>query len=139
MKPFNVSKINDRFLLGGPTTIRGFEMWGVGPRVQGYAYGGEVYWAAGLHLFSPLPYLKGQLFQRIRIHGFLNAGNLIQYSERQWEDITNVLSCVEHLLPLRNLIKDTRASIGIGLHCRLGVAQIEINYALPLIAQSTDW
>ena len=35
MQPYSPSKINDRFLLGGPTTLRGFGMWGVGPREQG--------------------------------------------------------------------------------------------------------
>ena len=35
MQPYRPSKINDRFLLGGPTTLRGFGMWGVGPREQG--------------------------------------------------------------------------------------------------------
>lgn len=35
MRPYTPSKINDRFLLGGPTTLRGFGMWGVGPREQG--------------------------------------------------------------------------------------------------------
>ena len=77
IKPFTAaSKINDRFLLGGATTIRGFEMWGLGPNVQGYSYGGECYWATGLHLFMPLPYVRGELFRRIRLHGFINSGNL---------------------------------------------------------------
>ena len=43
-----------------------------------------------------------------------------------------------HLSQLPNLLRDTRFSCGIGLHCRLGVAQIEINYAVPLRAKSND-
>ena len=31
------SKINDRFVLGGATTLRGFQMWGMGPRCHGEA------------------------------------------------------------------------------------------------------
>ena len=35
MRPFTQSKINDRFLLGGATSLRGFGLWGAGPRDQG--------------------------------------------------------------------------------------------------------
>ncbi len=72
------SKINDRFLLGGSTTVRGFQMWGLGPRRGGYSLGGDIYWALGLHLYHPLPYMGNRgLFQRIRLHAFSTAGNLI--------------------------------------------------------------
>ena len=33
--PGDVIRINDRFFLGGPLTLRGFEMKGVGPRDAG--------------------------------------------------------------------------------------------------------
>ncbi|XP_019849234.1 PREDICTED: sorting and assembly machinery component 50 homolog [Amphimedon queenslandica] len=123
LKPFSPSKINDRFLLGGSTTLRGFEMWGVGPHRHGYSYGGEAYWATGLHLFLPLPFTSGEFFRRIRFHGFLTAGNL------------NELCSLSSFL---NLLKETRLSGGFGMHCRLGIAQIELNYAIPLRAQSHD-
>lgn len=53
-------------------------MWGLGPHYQGYSYGGEAYWATGLHLFTPLPYTSGELFRRIRLHGFINGGTLTE-------------------------------------------------------------
>lgn len=34
--------IADKFLLGGSTTIRGFEMGGIGPHADGFALGAEV-------------------------------------------------------------------------------------------------
>lgn len=125
LKPFiSNSKINDKFLLGGPTTLRGFHMWGMGPRSQGFSLGGEAYWANGLHLYCPLPYTSGEFFRRIRIHSFITSGNLMECSK---------------LSHLTELFQNIRVSCGIGLHVRLGVAQIELNYALPLKAQPQDW
>ena len=80
LKPFlsSCSKLNDRFLLGGPTTLRGFEMWGVGPRSCGYSLGGDAFWALAFHCYHPLPYLdKAGFFGRIRLHSFAAAGSLI--------------------------------------------------------------
>ena len=76
---FTPSKINDRFLLGGPSTLRGFSMWGAGPRENGFSLGGEAYWATGLHLYTPLPLVSSTgLFQRIRLHGYATAGNIVK-------------------------------------------------------------
>ena len=35
IRPYSNNHLPDRFLLGGGTTLRGFGMWGVGPREQG--------------------------------------------------------------------------------------------------------
>lgn len=79
---FTPSKINDRFLLGGPSTLRGFGLWGVGPGERGFRFGGEAYLAGGLHLFAPLPLLpRSGLFERIRLHGFATAGNILRTGE----------------------------------------------------------
>ena len=57
---------------------RGFEMRGVGPASDGDAVGGTAYWAAGLHLYSPLPLRPhwGGLGDLFRTHAFLTAGNI---------------------------------------------------------------
>ena len=47
--------VADKFFLGGPLNLRGFDMRGVGPSSDGNAVGGTAYWAAGLHLYTPLP------------------------------------------------------------------------------------
>ena len=44
----------------------------------GYSKGGECYWASGLHLFAPLPLITNSFLQRIKLHSFLTAGNLIE-------------------------------------------------------------
>jgi outer membrane protein insertion porin family len=51
-----VVTIADHFFLGGPLNVRGFEMRGLGPSSEGNAIGGQMYWAAGLHLYTPLPF-----------------------------------------------------------------------------------
>jgi hypothetical protein len=46
--------------------------------------------------------------------------------------------CAEFLPGISDLARNTRCSCGVGLHFRLGVAQIELNYAIPLRAQRSD-
>lgn len=88
-------RINDRFFLGGPLNIRGFDYHGAGPHSDGEkknllkflgrnlfhsgaALGGDCYWATGLHLYTPLPFLyhRENLMSYVRLHYFLNAGNV---------------------------------------------------------------
>ena len=60
--------IADRFFVGGPLNVRGFEMRGLGPSSENCALGGLTYWAAGLHLYSALPFASssspGKIFLR---------------------------------------------------------------------------
>ena len=38
-----------------------------------------MYWASGVHLFAPLPLISNpSLVQRIKLHSFLTAGNLVE-------------------------------------------------------------
>ncbi|KAJ1933252.1 hypothetical protein EC988_009181, partial [Linderina pennispora] len=48
----------DRFFLGGPTSVRGFEHRGIGPRDHSDALGGDVFYAAGVSLLTPLPLVR---------------------------------------------------------------------------------
>lgn len=70
--------IADRCYLGGPLSIRGFETRGVGPHSDGDALGANAYWAAGIHLFTPLPFRpgKGGFGELFRTHFFANTGNV---------------------------------------------------------------
>jgi len=54
-------------------------MRGLGPSCGSNALGGEMYWAAGLHLYSPLPFgpRRGGFGELFRTHFFINAGNLL--------------------------------------------------------------
>ncbi|XP_071441957.1 sorting and assembly machinery component 50 homolog A [Hetaerina americana] len=118
------SKICDRFYLGGPLSIRGFDWRGAGPRDQGNSLGGEVFWAGGLHIFSPLPFRPGgggfgDLF---RTHIFVNAGNICASSSNYKDYFQNI-----------------RLAYGIGIALRLGqIARVELNYCVPVLAQKYD-
>ena len=59
-------------------------MRGLGPNSENCALGGLMYWAAGLHLYAPIP-LAGMtkasgFFDLFRTHMFVNAGNLVNDS-----------------------------------------------------------
>lgn len=68
----------DKYYLGGPLSVRGFETRGVGPHCDGNALGALAFWSAGLHLFTPLPFRPGRngFGDLFRTHFFINSGNL---------------------------------------------------------------
>ncbi|XP_048728187.1 sorting and assembly machinery component 50 homolog [Ostrea edulis] len=123
-------RINDRFFLGGPLTLRGFNARGVGPHSDENALGGETYWAGGLHLYTPLPFRpgKGGFGDFFRSHFFINAGN-----------VYNLQSDKSVLENLKGLSDEFRLSYGAGIVLMLGnLARMELNYVVPLRAQARD-
>lgn len=81
MSPLSKDKkmnIADMYYLGGPLSLRGFQTRGIGPHSDGDALGATSYWAAGLHLFTPLPFRPGRggFGDLFRLHYFVNAGNI---------------------------------------------------------------
>lgn len=124
-------RINDRFFLGGPTDVRGFNVRGIGPQDSGNFLGAESYWAAGVHLYSPLPFNpgKGRWGDIIRMHAFANAGNLCNVN----------LNNPNYLDQLKQLQENIRWSYGAGILLKIGrVARFELNYCVPKSAQPTD-
>ncbi|XP_008313447.1 sorting and assembly machinery component 50 homolog B [Cynoglossus semilaevis] len=124
------SCIADRFYLGGPTSVRGFGMYSIGPQCQGDYLGGEAYWAGGLHLYTPLPFRtrKGGFGDLFRTHFFLNAGNLcnLNYGDGPQSHLKKLAECI-------------RWSYGAGIVLRLGnIARMELNYCVPMGVQSGD-
>jgi len=121
--------IADRFFLGGPLSLRGFETRGVGPHSEGCAVGGETYWCTGAHLYSPLPLLRRTVITDLfRLHFFTNAGNIGNFQFR--EDYSQYI----------NTLRDNlRWAYGFGLILRVGqVARLELNYCVPVSAQNGD-
>ncbi|ETE73137.1 Sorting and assembly machinery component 50-like protein [Ophiophagus hannah] len=121
------SSIADRFYLGGPTSVRGFSMYSIGPQSEGDYLGGEAYWAGGLHLYTPLPFRPGQggFGDLFRMHFFLNAGNLcnLNYGEGPKAHLQKLAECI-------------RWSYGAGIVLRLGnIARLELNYCVPMGVQ----
>lgn len=117
--------INDRYFVGGPLSVRGFAMKGVGNHSLQASMGGEVFWASGLHLYTPLPFRPGRggFGDLFRMHFFANAGNL--------SDTAN--------LDMNEFLKRPRYSYGLGLMFMLGgMARLEVNYCIPRNAQPGD-
>ncbi|CAG9815218.1 unnamed protein product [Phaedon cochleariae] len=119
----------DAYFLGGPLTLRGFRQRGVGPHSDGDALGARGYWAAGAHLFTPLPFRPGRggFGDLFRTHGFVNVGNVGDF--RIAKD-GNLLDTLKHNL---------RVSYGLGVALRLGnMARLEVNYCFPYIFDKGD-
>ena len=68
-------------------------MWGIGPHDSGYSLGGQAYWAAGLHLYHPLPFLQGPINEFLKTHLFLTTGNLFCYG-----NVQEIVCCALSLL-----------------------------------------
>jgi len=114
--------ICDKFFLGGPMSLRGFQFRGVGPHTEGAGLGGTSYWASGAHLYAPLPFRQGRgyLGEYLRLHAFLTAGALCEGFDSA-------------------KLQDPRTSAGLGLVLSMGhVARIELNYCVPLKYESQD-
>lgn len=124
----------DRFFIGGPLNVRGFELRGLGPSSENFALGGLTYWAAGLHLYSSLPFASSShslagFLDLFRFHTFFNAGNLMSDYQFNQSFQDNVDRAVQNF----------RLSYGLGLAFKLGgVARIELNYCVPLRTQRGD-
>lgn len=110
--------LSSLFILGGPLTVRGFQMAGIGDHAEGAALGAHSYWATGLHLWSPLPFNRhfGGFADLFRVHGFATLGNTNNFS-----------------------LEGVRYSVGAGLAVRIGDrARIELNYCKPVLVGPTD-
>ena len=117
--------IADKFFLGGPMNVRGFEQRGLGPNCDGNSIGGQMFWATGLHLYTPLPFLKrGDYEELFRTHLFCTAGNNVSENEIKKMD---------------DVFKTFRLSYGVGLAFKLGgIARIELNYCIPVKSERGD-
>ncbi|KAJ8956337.1 hypothetical protein NQ318_015075 [Aromia moschata] len=114
--------MSDMYYLGGPLSVRGFQMRGVGPHSDSDALGSMSYWAAGLHLFTPLPFRPGRggFGELFRTHFFVNAGNIGNFQSVKGEDLVEALRA------------NLRLSYGLGIALRLGnMARLEVNYCFP--------
>ena len=71
-------RFKEQVCSGGPLNLRGFELRGAGPSADGSALGGSMYWASGLHLYTPLPFRPGRdgYGDLFKTHVFVTAGNV---------------------------------------------------------------
>jgi outer membrane protein insertion porin family len=95
------TRITDRFHLGGPTDVRGFREFGIGPKDGGInplpfkystpcwncdvnvgvgdAVGGEAYFAWSAGVLFPVP--NAPVTWPIRLQAFVNAGSLLPLNQ----------------------------------------------------------
>lgn len=112
--------LSDRFYLGGPLSVRGFKMGGIGERNGNDAVGGEAYWAVGASLIGTIPGL-GHL--PVKAHAFANAGSIVSKNEG---DI------------IKQLSETPRTSVGFGFIFHHSIGRVEANYCIPLRYGSSD-
>lgn len=114
--------VNERFYLGGPTSFRGFERYGVGPRdLEGNdTVGGNLFYRGTLQFDFPvgLPEKYG-----VKGHAFSDFGSLWDADETH-PDIVN-----EHAF---------RASAGLGMTWRSPFGPIGVYYANPFMEEDYD-
>jgi len=151
--------ISDRFFLGTPMTLRGFEAAAAGPRDGLDALGGELSLAGSISCSFNMP-VQSLRQQGIRGNVFWNAGNLIglQRSAQVKQPpptattANNSISSPpfaphDHALLPHNasfssiassFLSSTRQSVGVGLSCSVGPGRLEFNLAHPIRLQPHD-
>lgn len=139
------SRINDRFLLGGPTDVRGFTQGGLGPHDGSDAVGGDVFAAGGVNLLVPIT--KAGRASPLRLQLFANSGRLValrtkkqpksqgaegapqqpagQTSSQVAQSVSAAFQDLATGLP--------STAVGVGLVYAHPVARFELNFSLPLV------
>lgn len=109
---------SDRFHMGGPNSLRGFQTNSLGPRDQEDCLGGKYISEAGLQLSFPFSQATKTI---VRGHMFVNSG---------------VLSDI--LFPFRSIKDHMHSSIGCGIGANLGGVRLELNACYPLPNSSSS-
>ncbi|QRV82047.1 small nuclear ribonucleoprotein hPrp3 [Ceratobasidium sp. AG-Ba] len=118
------SLFNDRFQLGGPTSIRMFRSNEMGPRDGKDSVGGDMYWAVGASVIGPLPFKP---HWPLKTHMFLNAGRLDSYNINK--------SSIEQTL---KSLTTPCVSVGVGLVYMFNPMRVELNFGVPIAANVSD-
>ncbi|EPE08592.1 sorting assembly machinery 50 kda subunit [Ophiostoma piceae UAMH 11346] len=129
------SRINDRFILGGPTDVRGFTQGGLGPHDGGDALGGDVFAAGGVNMLVPVT--KAGAASPLRLQLFANSGRLVALKGKKSPDADGATagqvaqSVSAALQELGTGLPST--AVGLGLVYAHPVARFELNFSLPLV------
>jgi outer membrane protein insertion porin family len=131
------SRISDRFLLGGPTDVRGFATAGLGPHDGQDGVGGDVFAAGSVNMFLPIPYRNPD--SGLRFHIFANGGRLVALKNKgkgrgtgEGMDAGTVRAGMNRAF--QDLVSGPPSiATGIGLVYAHPVARFELNFSLPLV------
>lgn len=135
------SRINDRFQLGGPADVRGFQLGGLGPHDGKDSVGGDLFAAGSVNMLFPLPYKGPESGLRFQV--FANGGRLVALkgghkakgSEREGSTGLGPAAVRDGMI---NAVADLlngapSAAAGVGLVYAHPVARFELNFSLPLV------
>ncbi|RKP20226.1 hypothetical protein ROZALSC1DRAFT_28275 [Rozella allomycis CSF55] len=117
--------ILDKFFIGGPTSIRGFNARGIGPRDRLDALGGDIFYEFGANASFPLPNIQRDVACG---HIFVNAGNLANVFENGLDNIGQ---------KVQNFLNVSPPNVSVGIGAILTVfknARVEFNAVLPIKA-----
>lgn len=114
--PFGGTKdipIPERFFMGGPNSVRSFQLDGMGPRdAEGDPLGGELFWLLSSELQVPI-------FGPFYGVAFVDAGNLaLTPEEYDWEQ--------------------TRVALGLGARLYTPIGAVRLDYGYNLIRRDGD-
>ncbi|CAE6479486.1 unnamed protein product [Rhizoctonia solani] len=118
------SLFNDRFQLGGPTSLRMFRPNEMGPKDKNDSVGGDMYWAAGASIIGPLP-RKPEW--PVKTHLFVNAGRLDTYDTKK-----------SSIMQTARSLTTPSISVGVGLVYMLNPVRVELNFGVPIAASVSD-
>jgi len=129
----NLEDINvcDKFFIGGPMSLRGFEYNSIGPCNERSYLGNVAYWLLGAHVYTPLPFLWNTVSEpawakSLRLHFFVNSGNCLK-PKHLWSH------------GVRALYAGTRLSCGFGVAYNfMRAARLELNFCYPLKSEKSD-
>lgn len=132
------SRINDRFLLGGPTDVRGFKLGGLGPHDGQDSVGGDLFAAGSINMLLPLPY-KGP-DSGLRFQLFANGGRLVALEDGDRGKETGSQGMGAKAVrdgmarAFGGLLNGAPSmAAGFGLVYAHPVARFELNFSLPLV------
>ncbi|KAE8349807.1 Yip1-domain-containing protein [Aspergillus coremiiformis] len=133
-----LSRTSDRFLLGGPTDVRGFRLCGIGPRDGGDAVGGDVYAAGSANLLLPLPRVGAE--KPLRLQAFVNGGRLLPLQTAQKSTPTTGSEVKDAMISTISELGNGMPSIaaGVGLVYAHPAARFELNFSLPLVLRKGE-
>ena len=137
ISPSESTHLSERFLTGGPLSIRGFEMHGLGPTAPRFdtgtlrfdsaigrdGLGSNTYYGFSSGLMFPL--LPRWKTKDVRGHLWANAGSGL-------DDLASSESI------LKKLRDSSSICIGAGLALKFSIIRLEINYCLPVRVISSD-
>ncbi|PHH66520.1 hypothetical protein CDD81_6995 [Ophiocordyceps australis] len=134
------SRLNDRFMLGGPTDVRGFKLGGLGPHDGQDAAGGDFFAAGSVNMLFPLPY-KGP-DSGLRFQVFANGGRLIAL-DNSGKSGSEHLTAQTIRQAMFGAVSDVLSgspsvAAGVGLVYAHPVARFELNFSLPLMLRQGE-